>query len=173
MHRHDGPGQPAVIPVFLQLRYHRLGRVALVFADQRIQQRHQAITDQNWQGQRNLQATGSVCRHAGKGQQGKGDRQQPPHAFAVAVFNRAQVCVDRSVDFAHASFIAEPATDFNPQVARVFTPPAAGCGVACLSRQRRRWPRPVPAAARRVLLRRWAGVCWAGCGFQPPAPLGA
>ncbi len=66
MQRHDDPGEPAVIAVLLELRHHRLGRVVRVLADQEVEQRHEAVADEERQAERELPSRPGVRRHPGE-----------------------------------------------------------------------------------------------------------
>ena len=100
--RHRRPREPAVVAVLLELRHHRLGRVVRVLADQAVEQRHQAVADEQRQAERDLMSRRCMRRDAGERQQRIDDGQQPPPALAVAVFDGAVLGVDGAVDDAHS-----------------------------------------------------------------------
>ena len=99
---HRGPGEPAVVAIVLQLWHHRFGRVVLVLADQRVEQRHQAVADQQRQRQADLLPARRVRCHAGERQQRVDDRQQPPRTLAVAVGDTPEWGIVGNVELVHA-----------------------------------------------------------------------
>ena len=99
--RHRHPGQPAVVAVGHQRRHHRLGWVVLVLADQRVQQRHQTVADQERQPQRQRLTAGLVGPQPEERQQRVDHRQAPGPALAVAVADRAAHLISGGVGDAH------------------------------------------------------------------------
>ena len=83
--RHRGPGQPAVVAIGVELPHDDIGRVVRVLADEGVQERHQAVADQQRQRQRGFDAGGVVRGQAHEGHEGPEHRQHPCPALAVAV----------------------------------------------------------------------------------------
>ena len=88
---HRRPGQPAVVAIGVELSHDRIGRVVRVFADDRVQQRHQAVADQQRDREGDLVARDMVRREADEGDQRPGHRQHPCPALAVAVADAVAV----------------------------------------------------------------------------------
>ena len=101
--RHRGPRQPAVVAVGVELRHDGLGRVAVVFADQRIEHGHQAVADHERQRQRDLPAGDVMRPEAEQRHQRVDDRERPGPALAVPVFDSFTDRADRNVDLGHRS----------------------------------------------------------------------
>jgi hypothetical protein len=101
MQRHDQVGEHPVVGIGLQRGHHRLGRIALVLAEQPVEQRADAVADDDRQQQPGLVPRPRVQRDASERQQRVDDRQQPPAAAPVAPGHAEALRIDRRVDDAH------------------------------------------------------------------------
>jgi len=99
--RHRRPREPTVVAIVIQLRHHGLGRVVFVLADQRVEQRHQAVADQQRQREADLLPGDCMSGHADERQQRIDHRQQPPRTLAVAVGDVPALRIVGSVDPGH------------------------------------------------------------------------